>query len=195
MLALREQSNVKAVGMPTLYVYRHAKSSWAEVGLRDFDRPLANRGLKAAPVMGAEMAKRGVAPEFILCSTSRRTRETLGLTVPHLSGECRILLEDGLYEAHDEITLLERMRRLPATIDRAMVIGHNPIMHDIAATLVGDRGDPALIKSMRQKFPTAALAVIDLDDTPWAALAPGVGRLETFITPRDLQLLAPERRE
>lgn len=181
--------------MPTLYVYRHAKSSWAEVGLRDFDRPLANRGLKAAPLMGSEMARLGVAPDFILCSTSRRTRETLGLTLPYLTGECRVLLEDKIYEAHDDTVLLERLRRLPTSVERVMVIGHNPVMHDIASSLVGDRGDHDRIDVMRQKFPTAALAVIDLDDTPWAALTPGMGRLESFTTPRELQSLPPERLE
>jgi phosphohistidine phosphatase len=182
----------KGLAMPVLYVFRHAKSSWADAGMRDFDRPLANRGLKAMPVMGDYMRRTDIAPDFILCSTSRRTRETLGLALPYLRGECRILLEDGVYEAQDDETVLDRLRGLPDGVERAMILGHNPVMQDIALTLVGEAGDPERISAMRTKFPTAGLAVIDLGDTPWAAITAGAGRLLDFAVPRGL---SPERDE
>jgi phosphohistidine phosphatase len=172
--------------MPKLFVLRHAKSSWSDTGLRDFDRPLANRGLKAATAMGETLRAEKIAPDFILCSTSRRTRETLGLLLPHLTGEARILMEDSVYEAGSETAMIDRLRRLPADIRRAMVIGHNPVMQDLTTHLCETARDPADLDAVAAKFPTAALAVIDLGDTPWPALGAGCGTLMRFIRPRDL---------
>lgn len=169
-----------------LFVFRHAKSSWVDTGLRDFDRTLASRGLKAAPRMGQLMAENGVAPDLILCSTSRRTRETLGLVLPFLKGECRILMENGIYEAGSEVTLIERLRQLPSSIERAMVVGHNPVMQDLALTLSGRARDEADLAAAREKFPTAGLAVLDLGDTPWLSLEPGCAVLDGFWRPREL---------
>lgn len=172
--------------MPKLFVLRHAKSSWNEADLRDFDRPLANRGLKAAPKMGELLRAERIAPDFILCSTSRRTRETLGLILPYLSGEARILMEDSVYEAGSESDLVDRLRRLPADIRRAMVIGHNPVMQDLTTFLCETARTPADLTAVSEKFPTGALAAIDLGDTPWPALTAGCGTLARFIRPRDL---------
>ncbi len=172
--------------MPLLYVFRHAKSSWAEPGMKDFDRPLANRGLKAAPRMAMLMRDRKIRPNLILCSTSRRTRETLGLVLPFLEGETRILLEDSIYEARSENDLLERLRRLPIGTKRVMVIGHNPIMQDLTLALGKSATTPDHLVSVKEKFPTAGLAVLDLGDTPWPAIAPDTATLTDFITPRAL---------
>lgn len=169
-----------------LYVFRHAKSSWADTALRDFERPLANRGLKAAPRMGQLMADYKIAPDLILCSTSRRTRETLGLVLPFLEGECRILMENGIYEVGSEATLIERLRQLPGSIARAMVIGHNPVMQDLTIALSGSAANQDDLSAVREKFPTAGLAVIDLADTPWLSLAPGCGSLSAFWRPRQV---------
>ena len=173
--------------MPMLHVFRHAKSSWADPGMRDFDRPLASRGLKAAPRMGEYMRDQGIAPDFILCSTSRRTRETLGLILPHLKGEARILMEDGIYEARDAEEMMERLRRLPIPVRRAMIIGHNPIMQDLSLTLCDDTAQAGEMQALREKFPTAGLATIDLGATPWAALEAGAGKLMSFVGPRMLE--------
>lgn len=173
--------------MPQLYVFRHAKSSWADTGLQDFDRPLANRGLKAAPAMGAHMRAAKIRPDFILCSTSRRTRETLGLILPFLEGEARILMEDAIYGARDEASLIERLRRVPADIKSAMVIGHNPIMQDLTLTLDAGTTDSDVRRRVAEKFPTAALATIDLMDAPWPAVTQGCGTLTAFVVPREIQ--------
>lgn len=172
--------------MPKLFVLRHAKSSWSDTTQRDFDRPLANRGLKAMPRLGEALRADGFAPDFILCSTSRRTRETLGLLLPYLTGEARILLEDFVYQAGSEDAVVERLRRLPADIRRAMVIGHNPIMQDLTTHLCETADDASDLDALAEKFPTGALAAIDLGDTPWPALTAGCGRLSRFIRPRDL---------
>ncbi|NMM46125.1 histidine phosphatase family protein [Rhodospirillaceae bacterium KN72] len=172
--------------MPTLFLLRHAKSSWADESQRDFDRPLANRGLKAAPRIGAYMRDNRLRPNFILCSTSRRTRETLGLILPFLEGESRILMEDGIYDMTAASDLLDRLRHLPKTASRVLVIGHNPILHDTALALVESAMDPIQGAMLEEKFPTGALAAIDMKDTPWPALAPHTGVLNDYVIPREL---------
>jgi phosphohistidine phosphatase len=171
--------------MPVLYVFRPAKSSWSDSTLGDFDRPLANRGIKAADKMGAVMRDSGISPDFILCSTSRRTRETLGLILPHLKGECRILMEDCVYKMQETIELIDRLRRVPAGVGRVMVIGHNPIMQDISLSLCKTANNLENLDAMTEKFPTAALAVLDLGDAPWPALSPHCATLTDFKTPKE----------
>ncbi|MDF1747571.1 MAG: histidine phosphatase family protein [Alphaproteobacteria bacterium] len=172
--------------MPVLYIFRHAKSSWSDANLSDFERPLANRGIKAAPKMGALMQETGVAPDFILCSTSRRTRETLGLILPYLQGDCRILMEDAVYKMQETSELIDRLRRLPAGVNRVMVIGHNPIMHDISLTLCKQADHPEDLDALTEKFPTAGLATLNLGDVPWPALSPHSATLTAFQTPKEV---------
>ena len=81
----------------TLSLFRHAKSSWDNPNLGDFDRPLNERGREAAPRMGTFMARSGIVPDLVLSSPSVRTRQTLGLVLPHLSPAPAVLYEDTLY--------------------------------------------------------------------------------------------------
>lgn len=179
--------------MLTLFLLRHAKSSWTDQNLPDFDRPLAPRGHKAAPRIGAFMADRGFAPDRILCSSAQRTRETLALVLPHLGGDCDITLTRSVYESNDEHDLLALIATQSAhqsgptpAPHRLMLIGHNPTMQDLALALAGN-GAPDDRAALAEKFPTAALAVLTFDGTDgWAGLAPGSGLLTHFIRPRDL---------
>src|SRR6476661_2151495 len=83
--------------MLTLSLLRHAKSSWKDPALPDHDRPLNTKGKAEAPVMGKEIAKHALDPDLVLCSTARRTRDTLELVLPELKAEPKIIYEDGLY--------------------------------------------------------------------------------------------------
>jgi phosphohistidine phosphatase len=170
--------------MPTLLLLRHAKSSWDSPSLDDYDRPLAKRGLKAAPRMGAEIASLGLKPDVILCSSAVRTRETLALVLPEIGGDPEVIYDDAIYLAAPE-TLLAKVRALPDTAKSVMVVGHNPGMEELAALLVKD-GGKADRKDMAEKFPTCALAVINFEAPGWAAVAPGAGTLARFITPAQL---------
>jgi phosphohistidine phosphatase len=80
--------------MKTLYLLRHAKSDWGDPGLDDHDRPLAARGARAAAVVGVHFAQQGYRPSLVLCSSARRTRQTLESLLPHLSGEPEVLAPD-----------------------------------------------------------------------------------------------------
>jgi phosphohistidine phosphatase len=173
--------------MLTLFLLRHAKSSWAESGLSDFDRPLASRGIKAAPKIGGFMGEGGFAPDHILCSAAQRTRETLGLILPHLKGEPTITMSRAVYEADDEGDLMALIAGMQAAgPQRLMLIGHNPAMQDLAVSLAG-RGAPDDLKALAEKFPTAALAILTFDATDgWAGIEPGSGLLTHFVRPREL---------
>lgn len=176
--------------MLTLILLRHAKSSWDDPGLDDFDRPLAKRGRKAAPEVGSALARMGLRPDLVLCSTAVRTRQTLEIVLDELGPPApRVIFDERLYMATSD-RLIKRLHAvgadetgaLPSTV---MMVGHNPGLEELAIRLVG-RGAAEDTARMSAKFPTAAVAVIAFDGDDWTALAPGEGRLEHFLTPKRL---------
>ncbi len=168
--------------MLTLALLRHAKSSWDDPAQDDFQRPLNARGKRAAPEVGRWLAAHEMRPDLILCSTAVRTRATLALLAPELSDRPpRVRYMDGLYLAGPG-ELLDAIRGVPASCRRLLVIGHNPGMHALAVQLAG-KGRREELGTLRLKFPTAALALLDFDATSWAAVAPGGGALQHFVVP------------
>ena len=113
-----------------LYVLRHAKSSWDEPGKPDHDRPLAPRGRRAIKVIADYVSTKDIQPDLVLCSTARRTLETMAGVAP--AGER--LIERPLYDATAD-QLIERLRRLPSAARSVMVIGHNPAMQMLVLKL------------------------------------------------------------
>ena len=169
--------------MKTLLLLRHAKSSWDNPGGRDFDRPLAPRGRRSAPLIGFHLRDRQLLPDLVLCSTARRARETYDLMAAAVGG-AEIRFEQALYLA-TPATLLRLVRTVPASVDRLLVVGHNPGMEQFAAQLAGG-GDAAALDRLAAKFPTTGLAILTFPGADWASIAPGTGQLESFVTPRDL---------
>ena len=170
--------------MVTLSLFRHAKSSWSDPSLRDFDRPLGPRGQKAAPRMGQYIAEHDLVPDLMLCSTAARARETLDRALPAFTGEPEIQFEKSLYLAAPD-KMLATLQALPPRYAHVMLVGHNPGMHMLALVLAGS-GAPQALAALGAKFPTAALAVLDFDGG-WDAVAPGSGHLRLFMRPRDLE--------
>lgn len=169
----------------TLLLLRHAKSSWADPALSDHDRPLAPRGVRAAKRITNHLRTQAVRPALVLCSSARRARETLDALRPALDDSTVISTEDGLYGA-DADALLDRLHAVDPDIVAVMVIGHNPGLEDLAARLAGD-GDHAALAQLRTKFPTAALATLDLRGGGWARLGPGQAFLTSLVLPRQLR--------
>lgn len=164
-----------------LFVLRHAKSSWDSPRLDDHDRPLAPRGQRALEVMSAYLKTSGVEPQVVLCSSSRRTRETLdGIAV---GGEH--LIEPALYSATCD-QVLARLRELPDGVTAVMLVGHNPTLQMLVLRLSNHEGsgppDPRR-DTVKHKFPTGALATLSFD-CAWSELASGRARLEEFVTPK-----------
>jgi len=160
---------------------RHAKSSWDEPDVADHDRPLAPRGRKAATALRDHLRELTERPELVLCSSSVRTVETLERIRKALPAETTIRIEDDLYGADAE-ELLARVRRLPASVTSALLIGHNPGVGELAAMLAG-HGDREMRTALATKFPTAALARLAFDQA-WSVVEPGAATLEEFWTPR-----------
>ena len=167
--------------MKRIFLLRHAKSSWDDPALSDFDRPLNRRGRTAAPLIGRHLADHGLAPSLILCSAARRTRETLALLLPDLSGETVIRIETGLYEAGAG-QLLARIRQIPPEVPSVLLIGHNPGLEELASDLIAD-GPAEDIARLAEKFPTAALAAIHFDARTWKDVGARSGTLERFVIP------------
>lgn len=174
--------------MKTLYLLRHAKSSWSDHAMDDHDRPLNRRGQQNAPLMGQFMRKSGFVPDMILCSTARRTAETLSLIVPYIGDETPVRFERNLYLASSD-AMLDRIREADASCERLLVVAHNPGMEHLAADLVSRKklnGTENLLETMLSKYPTAALTVVDFDVEDWREVALGTGLLREFKCPRDL---------
>jgi phosphohistidine phosphatase len=165
-----------------LYVLRHAKSSWDDAGVRDHDRPLAPRGRRAVKLLAEYVERNAIKPELVLCSTSRRTQETLAGVSP--GGET--VFEPELYTATVG-ELVERLRRVPADLGSVMVIGHNPTMQMLVLRLTRADGPLAdRLADVRRKFPTGALATLSFEQ-PWQGLAAGCAELTDYVRPKALQ--------
>ena len=161
--------------MKTVWLLRHAKSSWDDGALADHDRPLASRGRKAAKRIRDWAGEHGVRPQLVLCSTALRARDTLERVLPGL-GDPEVELESGVYHATAE-TLMERLRRLPSGADSVMLVGHNPGLEDLASELAPPGPDA---------LPTAALAELRLEIEDWRDVRRGCGLLERLVLPRSL---------
>jgi phosphohistidine phosphatase len=166
--------------MNRLLLLRHAQSSWDDPSLADHERPLARRGHRAAESMAEHLRSSVPHPDLVLCSSALRTRETLD-RMSKAFGDAEVVVDDDLYGATEEL-LLERLRGVADRFETVAIIGHNPGVHDLAIALAGSGTD---LGRMRGKFPTGALAVLAFDE-PWRELGPGDGRLEEFVTPKDL---------
>lgn len=170
--------------MKTLYLLRHTKAEPGGSALADEDRPLAARGRDASRRMGVYMQQQRYLPEFTICSTSARTRETLEILAASHGGEFSFALEKKLYLA----TPGEMLAQIHAVSDAyasLLVIGHNPGMHHLAATLASDKHTP-LREKLELKYPTGALAVLAFDTAHWKNIAPEGGALKDFVLPNDL---------
>ncbi|MGD9539135.1 MAG: histidine phosphatase family protein [Alphaproteobacteria bacterium] len=167
-----------------LLLLRHAKSSWGDPSLADIDRPLSTRGEKAARRIGHHLAEAGLAPDLVLCSPSRRTRDTLELVQQHAGVTLRTVIEPGLYLAEPQ-AVLRLVRAVEDKVGRLMLVGHDPGLPGLAVALTRGQRD-ALTERLAAKFPTGALAVLGCDIEKWRGLKPGACRLEAFVVPKEL---------
>lgn len=166
--------------MRTLHLLRHAKAS--RDGADDRDRPLAARGVRAATVVGVYLAQEGLVPDLVLCSSARRAVETWEAVAAQLPRPPRVRREDSLYLAPPG-ELLARVREAPGAAHSVLVVGHNPGLFELAASLAA--GDADAVRRLG-KFPTGALASFALEHGGWGELGPGRVTLAGFVAPADL---------
>jgi len=171
--------------MRRLLLLRHAKSSWSEPGASDHERPLNRRGQEAAPRIGAYLARHGLIPDHVLCSTARRARETWELVAAEAPAAPSPIFTDRLYDASPR-TLVDVFRHAEPAAKSLLVVAHNPGLQEAATTLIAS-GDLEDRERLREKLPTGGLVVIDFAIPDWSKLHARSGRLERFVVPRMLE--------
>jgi len=169
----------------TLYLLRHAKSGWDDPVARDFDRPLNKRGEKAARTIGQWMAANGVTFEQVIASPAVRVIDTLDGVWAGYGRKMEPTWDRRIYLA-SSATLLDVLREVSDDHDSVMMVGHNPGMEDVVFDLVPDDGSSPLREEVEVKYPTAALAQLDIDIDSWSDIGKPVALLKRFVRPRDL---------
>lgn len=160
--------------MKTLYILRHAKSSWDNPSLADFERPLNERGFKAAPFMGETMARNNFQPALILSSPAERAKQTAMIIKKAGRLKAEIRYEERIYEA-SPLRLMGIISEHDNDFESLMLVGHNPGFEGLVKILTGE------IQSM----PTAALAVVDVKVENWSDISPECGKLRMLIRPKE----------
>jgi phosphohistidine phosphatase len=165
--------------MPALVLFRHAKAAQPLPGQQDFSRPLTERGRNDAASMGKILAGLGI--DLALVSAACRTRETWEIASREIATPPALSIEQDLYLC-SSAKLVTRLRRTPANIEKIVAVGHNPCTQEVALWLA--RHAPARSQAaIREKFPTAAIAIFDLAKGGWGDLAPERVTLRRFTTP------------
>lgn len=160
--------------MKKLYILRHAKSSWEQAGIADFQRPLNHRGLIAAPFIGELIAGRGYLPDLILSSPAKRASQTASIVKESSGANAELRFDDQIYEASPQ-ALRQVVAELSDNIGSAMLVGHNP----------GIEGFIRFLTGAEEPMPTAAFASINLNIDKWGDLSAGCGDIQEIIRPKE----------
>lgn len=171
--------------MKLLGLFRHAKSDWHDARARDFDRPLNDRGRKAAAVMGRHIVEEGTRWQRIIASPAVRVAQTIELAQQAVGISLPVRWDRRIYLA-SSATLADVLRETPDSVESLLLAGHNPGLEDLIFDLVPENAADPLRTMVEQKFPTAAFAVLALDIENWADLEDGCGKLVHLTRPRDL---------
>jgi len=161
--------------MKTLLLLRHAKSSWKNNGAGDFDRPLNQRGLKAAPVIGRLIRKRKLQPDLVISSPAERARQTIQLVLEAAGLKTELRYDERIYEA-SAARLFEIVSQIDDEAGVVMMVGHNPGFEELVEALTGET----------LSLPTAALACIELDIEKWSKVRAGANQLSWLVKPKEL---------
>ncbi len=168
--------------MLTLYLLRHAKSSWESDALSDFDRPLNKRGRHDADELGRYMQKSDIHPDLVLLSSSKRTCETFQLMAAQLSPRPEAITSKKLYGA-SMAGIVAEIQNYGGSTAQLMVIAHNPGIEALAWHLTADDPTDAL-GTIKIKYPTSAMTTLTFDINAWTELTPQSGTLVNFTSPR-----------
>jgi phosphohistidine phosphatase len=161
--------------MKTLFLLRHAKSSWKDSTLQDFDRPLNGRGRKASELVGAFIRKQKLMPDLVLSSPAVRARETIEIVLKAAKLEVELRYDQRIYEA-GALRLLEVISQIDEHKNAVMIVGHNPGLEELLEVLTG----------RPERINTGALAKIDLATTKWSKALEGKGSLDWLVRPKEL---------
>ncbi len=171
--------------MRRLLLLRHAKAEIGSLSTPDIDRMLTPRGRKAATRMGQYLHAESIIPDFVVCSSATRTRQTHDLLLATFARPIPVQFEPLIYEAPYE-RILAVLQRCPDSAETVMVLGHNPGLEDLTDALMMT-ADPAAEKRFRFKYPTCGLSVLTFKTTHWEDLTEQSGHLERFVAPKHLE--------
>jgi len=166
-----------------LLLLRHAKSAWNTNARSDFERPLANRGRKAAPRVGRWLNEQGLMPDYVVSSPATRAQQTVIAVCAELGiGAKEIHWDERIYGGWTR-NLIEVLRESPAQARRVLIAGHNPGLEDLLESLCAER---IAVPADGKLMPTAALARLQIE-VPWAELRPACGHLLSLTRARSLE--------
>ncbi len=173
--------------MKRLLLLRHAKASPSGKQNKDHERELTERGRANAAAMGAWLHTNAPAPDVVLCSDAVRTAETWEIVAAELDATPRVEFVEQLYLAPSR--RIQAIVREAEKAETVLIVGHNSGIEECAAELArkpASKEEAARFETLREKFPTCALAVLEFDIADWGAMAPGSGALVDFVRPRDV---------
>ncbi|GAA2742392.1 MULTISPECIES: SixA phosphatase family protein [Kitasatospora] len=167
-----------------IIVLRHARADWPNQ-VADHERPLADRGETQAAEAGEWLADSGINPDYVLCSTALRTRQTWKLVAHQLPKRPRkTVYEDRVYEASPG-EIIAVLQETPEDHADVILVGHNPGVLGLTQVLAGDQGDREALERLRLNgFPPSAVAVLALSGS-WKQVEPGAARLDAYHTPQE----------
>jgi phosphohistidine phosphatase len=167
------------MGSRRLVVVRHAKAADGPV---DAARPLADRGRADAPAIGRWLAGEGMVPDRVVVSPAQRALQTWELAAGEIVDAPSPMVDARVYDNAIE-SLLDIIRETPEDVGVLALVGHNPSLEELAHSLDDGRGESAARDQLAQKYPTSAVAVLDVS-APWAEVRAGAGTLVAFAAPR-----------
>lgn len=167
--------------MKTIMLLRHAKSSWDDSSLKDFDRPLAKRGRKDAPRMGRFVKEIEARPGLIISSPAKRAEQTVQLFSKSADIDLSMITwsEDLYYGGARDY--LSTIQKAPEGVDDIMLVGHNPLLEETVSLLCNDGGGYAV------RMPTAALVCIEHPAIEWTQVKAGTARIKWMMIPKLLK--------
>lgn len=166
--------------MPRLVLVRHAKSAYPD-DTDDFDRPLALRGIREAPLAGRWLAEHVGAPDRVIVSATLRTMQTWELIDTEVDFAGPLTIDPRVYEA-TPAQLLEILHEVPDSTNTLVLVGHNPGL-ELLVTWLCSGGDAQGLDAVRTKFPTCAIALISFEGS-WRDLRDASARLDSFAVVR-----------
>jgi phosphohistidine phosphatase len=167
--------------MKTIMLLRHAKSSHDDSSLKDFDRPLAKRGKRDVPRLGAFAQTVKALPGHIVSSPAERAKQTTEHFVEIAGLDANLIAwNENLYYggARDYLSVIQQA---PENVDTVLLVGHNPLMEETVSLLCNEEG----VYTVR--MPTAALVCIEHPAIEWPQVKPGTARIKWMMTPKLLQ--------
>lgn len=162
--------------MKTLYLIRHAKSSWKDGGLRDFERPLNKRGKRDAPEMGQRLKGNKVKADVIISSSAKRAFKTAKIIAREIGYPVKkIVKKESVYLA-DVPTLIKVIRKISDKHQQAMLFGHNPGLTMLANFLVNGQ--------QVENIPTCGIFCVEFEINSWKEVDQGIGNIRFFDYPK-----------